>query len=261
MQEYQKQAIELVKNEKIKERVFKNDGSWSVNKTCAKANIENMYKCFEAMYLFDNLLEKYNEVPNQDFYVEEYIKLYRQKIKTNDPFMFEVGDDFINSCIKWRADRAYKAAIIELVTQAQLEKMGYEVIADKYLDWVMGVDIVAFKASKMWLIHITKDTDFSREKMTKKGSYSGFKINKQSVKFRRDFTEHVALYYQNEECKANTIENGLPFFRCRYIRQQLNDDKAIDVNDEDNELNRFVKRINEIEEYSLMSNKFTYVFM
>lgn len=153
----------IVKGEGVKERVFSAKSSyynWSKEERDLKARVENIRERKLMTLIFD-LEESLQRLPSQKEYLAEYMKIAFGKIE-KEAWYTEIvkafNQDFIENCVTWRADRAYKSSLIEVMTAMQLESKGYTVFRDKYIDMVMGVDLVAIKGGKVWYIHITKET-------------------------------------------------------------------------------------------------------
>ena len=72
-------------------------------------------------------------------------KYYSFQYLANKNWYDDKDKEFITKCIEWRADRAYKSNLIELMTVKQLETLGYTVFRHKYIDVIMGVDLVVVK--------------------------------------------------------------------------------------------------------------------
>ena len=240
---YENQLLQIIEKG-VKERVFSVDSTFTDTQRVLKNNYENHLYMTECVRLFWTFEEKYNKIASQDEYVEAYKHYSFQYLKNKSWYDNDKDKEFITRCIEWRADRAYKSNLIELMTVKQLEMLGYQVFRHKYIDVIMGVDLVAVKDGKCWYIHITKDSDYSRRKMFDKGSYTSKTIDKKNFRFHRDFTGHVKFLYSCDESKNNTIENGLPLFRNDYVLDKLDDKHSFDFYDEYNQLRRLSRSVN-----------------
>lgn len=211
-----------------------------------------MTECVRLFWVFE---EKYNKIATQDEYVSAY-KHYSFQYLKNKNWYDDKDKEFITKCIEWRADRAYKSNLIELMTVKQLEMLGYTVFRHKYIDIIMGVDLVAEKDGKCWYIHITKDSEYSRRKVLDKSNYEIRKIDNKSFRFQRDFRRHIKLLYSCDESANNTVENGLPLFRNDYVMDKLDDKYSFDFNDEYNQLRRLSRSVvNQTIEFVSSDNK------
>ena len=150
--------MQIVKSEGVREREFSAKSSyynWSKEERDLKAQVENVRER-KLMTLFFDLENSLQRLPSQEEYLSEYKKIATAKIEKEDWYTEIVkafNKDFIENCVTWRADRAYKSSLIEIMTAMQLESKGYTVFREKYLDMVMGVDLVAVKGGKVWYIH------------------------------------------------------------------------------------------------------------
>ena len=228
--------MQVVKVEGVKERVFSAKNSyynWSKEERELKARVENIRERKLMTLIFD-LEESLQRVPSQSEYLNEYMKIAFAKIKKEDWYTEIVkafNQDFIKSCVTWRADRAYKSSLIEIMTAMQLESKGYTVFREKYLDMVMGVDLVAVKDGKVWYIHITKDSTFSKDKVLKKGTYRDYWVNYKRFNYQRNFENHVELFYSADEGTNNVVKNGLPLFKFDYVMDALDEQHAFKYDD------------------------------
>ena len=240
---YEKQLLQIIEKG-VKERVFSVDSTFTDTQIVLKNNYENHLYMTECVRLFWTFEEKYNEIATQDEYLEAYKYYSFEYLKNKNWYDDKKDKEFITKCIEWRADRAYKSNLIELMTVKQLELLGYTVFRHKYIDVIMGVDLVAVKDGKCWYVHVTKDTDYSRRKMFDKGSYTSKTIDKKNFRFHRDFRRHVKFLYSCNEGKNNKIKNGLPVFKNDYVLSKLDDKHSFDFNDEYNQLRRLSRSVN-----------------
>ena len=228
------QIMDIVKNEGVKERVFSVKSSWySKEERELKAQVESIFER-KLMTLFFDLQNTLKRLPSQEEYLKEYMKIAFDKIEKQDWYTEIVkvfNQDFIENCVTWRADRAYKSNLIEIMTAMQLESKGYTVFREKYLDMVMGVDLVAVKDGKVWYIHVTKDSTFSKDKVLKKGTYRDYWINYKRFNYQRDFRNHVELFYSADEYENNVVKNGLPLFKFDYVMDALDEEHAFTWDD------------------------------
>ena len=228
--------IEIVKNEGVKERVFSAKSSWyewSKEERELKAKVENVRER-KLMTLFFDLEESLKRLPSQKEYLAEYMKIAFSKIE-KEAWYTEIvkvfNQEFIENCVTWRADRAYKSSLIEVMTAMQLESKGYTVFREKYLDMVMGIDLVAIKDGKVWYIHVTKDSSFSKDKVLTKGTYRDYWVNYNKFNYERDFRKHVQLFYSNDENENNVVKNGLPLFKFDYVMDALDEQHSFTYDD------------------------------
>ena len=112
--------------------------------------------------------------------------------------------------------------MVEITTAYQLQELGYSVFRELFVDYVMGVDLVAVKDGKCWYIHVTKDSTWSREKVLTKGTYKSYYVNYKAVNFQRDFQNHVELFYSDDSYN-NIVNNGLPLFLNSYLENKLDE--------------------------------------
>ena len=238
------EIIKIVKNEGIKERVHSADTSfyeWTREDRALKAQIEKVFE-IKLITLFYDLRKKYGRIATQDEYTQEYLRIAMAKIEKQDWFsFFEI--DFVKSCVIWRSDRAYKSNLVEITTAYQLQKLGYSVFRELYVDYVAGVDLVAVKNGKCWYIHVTKDSKWSRDKVLTKGTYRSYYVNYKKVSFERDFENHVELFYSDDSYDYNSnniVNNGMPLFLDGYLKQKLNDFNSFKW-DEDNQVLELLK--------------------
>ena len=228
------QIMDIVKNEGVKERVFSVKSSWySKEERELKAQVESIFER-KLMTLFFDLQNTLKRLPSQEEYLKEYMKIAFDKIEKQDWYTEIVkvfNQDFIENCVTWRADRAYKSNLIEIMTAMQLESKGYTVFREKYLDMVMGVDLVAVKGGKVWYIHVTKDSSFSKDKVLKKGTYRDYWVNYKRFDYQRNFENHLELFYSNDENENNVVKNGLPLFRFDYLMDALDEQHAFKYDD------------------------------
>ena len=239
---YEKQLLQIIEKG-IKERVFKVDDTFTAEQKVLKNNYENHLYMTECVNLFWKFEENYNRIPSQDEYVQAYKYYSFENLKNKNWYDDDKDKEFIKKCIEWRADRAYKSNLIELMTVKQLETLGYTVFRHKYIDIVMGVDLVAVKDNKCWYIHVTKDSDYSRRKVFDKGNYTNKTLDKKNFRFHRDFTGHVKFLYSCDESANNTIKNGLPLFKNDYVLSKLDDKHSFDFYDEYNQLRRVSRSV------------------
>ena len=228
--------MQVVKGEGVKERVFSAKSSWvswSKEERELKAQVESIFER-KLMTLFFDLQNSLKRLPSQSEYLKEYMKIAFDKIE-KEAWYTEIvkafNQDFIENCVTWRADRAYKSSLIEVMTAMQLESKGYTVFRDKYIDMVMGVDLVAVKDGKVWYIHITKDSTFSKGKVLTKGTYRDYWVNYNKFNYERDFRNHVQLFYSADENENNVVKNGLPLFRFDYVMDALDEEHAFTYDD------------------------------
>ena len=248
--------IDIVKNEGVKERVFSAKSSWvkwSKEERELKAKVENVRER-KLMTLFFDLENSLQRLPSQSEYLNEYMKIAFGKIEKEDWYTEIVkvfNKDFIENCVTWRADRAYKSSLIEVMTAMQLESKGYTVFREKYLDMVMGVDLVAVKDGKVWYIHITKDSKWAREKVLTKGSYRDYWVNYNKFNYQRNFENHVELFYSNDENENNVVKNGLPLFRFDYLMDELDEQHSFtwDDNNQMSELMTIMKQAGSVSKF------------
>lgn len=127
MEELQKdvaQIIEIVKNEGVKERVFSARNSWyewSKEERELKAQVESIFER-KLMTLFFDLQNSLKRLPSQSEYLKEYMKIAFGKIEKQAWYTEIVkafNQDFIENCVTWRADRAYKSSLIEVMYDAE----------------------------------------------------------------------------------------------------------------------------------------------
>ena len=259
--------MQVVKGEGVKERVFSAKNSyynWSKEERELKARVENIRERKLMTLIFD-LEESLKRVPSQSEYLAEYKKIAFGKIE-KEAWYTEIvkafNQDFIKSCVTWRADRAYKSSLIEIMTAMQLESKGYTVFREKYLDMVMGVDLVAVKDGKCWYIHITKDSTFSKGKVLTKGTYRDYWVNYKRFDYQRNFENHLELFYSNDENENNVVKNGLPLFRFDYLMDALDEQHAFkyDDNNQMAELMTIMKQagsVNKFYTWTSTDNKLT----
>lgn len=250
------QIMEIVKSEGVKERVFSAKSSWvkwSKEERELKAKVESICER-KLMTLFFDLQNTLKRVPSQDEYLKEYLKIAFGKIEKQAWYTEIVkvfNKDFIENCVTWRADRAYKSNMIEVMTAMQLESKGYTVFREKYLDYVMGVDLVAVKGSKVWYIHITKDSTFSKDKVLKKGTYRDYWVNYKRFNYQRDFRKHVELFYSADDSENNVVKNGLPLFKFDYVLDALDEQHSFkwDGNNQMAELMAIMKQAGSVSKF------------
>lgn len=254
---YENQLLQIIEKG-VQERVFSVDSTFTEKQRVLKNNYENHLYMTECVNLFWTFEEKYDKIPSQSEYVETYKHYSFQYLANKSWYDDDKDKEFITKCIEWRADRAYKSNLIELMTVKQLEMLGYTVFRHKYIDVVMGVDLVVVKDGKCWYIHITKDTDYSRRKVFDKGNYTSKTLDKKNFRFHRDFTKHVKFLYSCDESANNTVKNGLPLFKNDYVLDKLDDKHSFDFNDEYNQLRRLSRSvIRQTIEFTSTDNKLT----
>ena len=230
------QIMEIIKSEGVKERVFSAKSSWvkwSKEERELKAKVENVRER-KLMTLFFDLENSLQRLPSQSEYLAEYLKIAFAKIEKQAWYTEIVkafNQDFIENCVTWRADRAYKSSLIEIMTAMQLESKRYTVFRNKYIDMVMGVDLVAIKDGKVWYIHVTKDSSFSKDKVLKKGTYRDYWVNYNKFNYQRNFIKHVELFYSNDEGTNNVVKNGLPLFKFDYVMDALDEQHSFTWDD------------------------------
>lgn len=248
--------IEIVKGEGVKERVFSAKSAWcnwSKEERELKAKVENIRERKLMTLIFD-LENSLKRLPSQKEYLAEYMKIATAKIE-KEAWYTEIvkafNQDFIENCVTWRADRAYKSSLIEIMTVAQLESKGYTVFREKYLDMVMGVDLVAVKGGKVWYIHVTKDSSFSKDKVLTKGTYRDYWVNYNKFNYQRNFENHVELFYSNDDNKNNVVKNGLPLFKFDYLMDALDEQHAFtwDDNNQMAELMAIMKQAGSVNKF------------
>ena len=248
--------MQVVKGEGVKERVFSAKSSyynWSKEERELKAKVENIRERKLMTLIFD-LENSLQRLPSQKEYLAEYMKIAFAKIEKEDWYTEIVkvfNKDFIENCVTWRADRAYKSSLIEIMTAMQLESKGYTVFRDKYIDMVMGVDLVAVKDGKVWYIHVTKDSSFSKDKVLKKGTYRDYWVNYNKFNYQRNFIKHVELFYSNDENENNVVKNGLPLFKFDYVIDALDEQHSFkwDDNNQMAELMTIMKQAGSVNKF------------
>lgn len=231
------QIMQMLKSGEIEEKVWSRETSWykwEKDEVELKANVEKLFEK-KLMTLFYYLELKLKRLPTQTEYRKEYLRIGMAKAKKQDWYLGN-QDYFINACLEWRADRAYKSSLIEVMTAMQLQTKGYTVLMNKYVDTIAGVDLVAIKDSKVWYIHITKDSKWAREKVLTKGTYRDYWVNGKNFKFERDFENHVELFYSNDENDNNTVKSGLPLFRFEYLDRKLGNYNSQEWDCEENQI-------------------------
>jgi hypothetical protein len=257
--------IEVVKNEGVKEREFSaRNNKFDAFDRDLKAKVESICER-KLMTLFFDLRATLKRVPSQKEYLAEYMKIAFGKIEKQAWYTEIVkvfNKDFIENCVTWRADRAYKSSLIEIMTAMKLETKGYTVFRNKYIDMVMGVDLVAVKGGKVWYIHITKDSTFSKDKVLKKGTYRDYWVNYNKFNYQRNFENHVQLFYSNDEGTNNVVKNGLPLFKFDYVLDALDEQHSFkyDDNNQMAELMTIMKQagsVNKFYEWKSTDNKMT----
>ena len=259
--------MQIVKSEGVMEREFSAKSSyynWSKEERELKAKVESIFER-KLMTLFFDLEESLQRLPSQSEYLKEYMKIAFGKIEKEDWYTEIVkafNQEFIENCVTWRADRAYKSSLIEVMTAAQLESKGYTVFREKYLDMVMGVDLVAIKDGKVWYIHVTKDSSFSKGKVLTKGTYRDYWVNYNKFNYQRNFENHAELFYSNEENENNVVKNGLPLFKFDYLMDALDEQHAFkwDDNNQMAELMAIMKQagsVSKFYEWKSTNNKLT----
>lgn len=250
------QIMEIVKGEGVMEREFSAKSSyynWNKEERELKAKVESICER-KLMTLFFDLQNTLQRVPSQSEYLKEYMKIAFARIEKEDWYteiVKEFNQDFIENCVKWRADRAYKSNLIEVMTAMQLESKGYTVFREKYLDYVMGVDLVAIKDNKVWYIHITKDSSFSKDKVLTKGTYRDYWVNYKRFNYQRNFENHVELFYSADEGTNNVVKNGLPLFRFDYVLDALDEQHSFkwDGNNQMAELLAIMKQAGSVNKF------------
>lgn len=217
------QIAQMVSETGIEERVFNAQTSWydwSREDKEIKRKVESVFE-IKLITLFYDLRKKLNRLATQEEYVTEYLKIAMNKIEKQQWYsVFEHG--FTEKCVIWRADRAYKSNLVEITTAYQLQELGYSVFRELFVDYVMGVDLVAVKDGKCWYIHVTKDSTWSREKVLTKGTYKSYYVNYKAVNFQRNFENHVELFYSDNSYN-NIVNNGLPLFFNSYLEKKLDE--------------------------------------
>ena len=268
MKELQKDVariIDIVKNEGVKEREFSaRNNKFDAFERDLKAKVESICER-KLMTLFFDLRATLKRLPSQDEYLKEYMKIAFAKIEKQAWYTEIVkvfNREFIENCVTWRADRAYKSNMIEVMTAMQLESKGYTVFREKYLDYVMGVDLVAVKDGKVWYIHITKDSTFSKDKVLEKGTYRDYWVNYKRFNYQINFRNHVQLFYSNDENENNVVKNGLPLFKFDYVLDALDEQHSFkwDDNNQMAELMAIMKQagsVNKFYEWKSADGKLT----
>ena len=216
------QIAQMVSETGIEERVFNAQTSWydwSREDKEIKRKVESVFE-IKLITLFYDMRRKFNRLATQDEYTTEYLKIAMNKIEKQDWYSV-FKDGFIEKCVIWRADRAYKSNLVEITTAYQLEQLGYSVFRELHIDYVAGVDLVAVKDNKVWYIHITKDSKWSRDKVLTKGTYKSYYVNRKAVNYQRNFEGHVELFYSNEGSHNNVVNNGLPLFKNDYLFSEI----------------------------------------
>ena len=257
--------MDIVKGDGVTEREFSAKSSyynWSKEEIELKAQVESIFER-KLMTLFFDLENSLQRLPSQSEYLAEYLKIAFAKIEKQAWYTEIVkvfNKDFIENCVTWRADRAYKSSLIEIMTAMQLESKGYTVFRDKYIDMVMGVDLVAIKDGKVWYIHVTKDSSFSKDKVLKKGTYRDYLVNYKRFNYQRNFENHVELFYSNDENENNVVKNGLPLFRFDYLMDELDEQHSFtwDDNNQMSELMTIMKQagsVNKFYQWTSTDNK------
>ncbi len=253
------QAYKIISKTGIDERIFKNDGTWTAEQVSLKSKYENKLYMPILIKFFHNFEMKYRRLPSQHEYRKAYLKYSFRHLK-HVSWYDDKHKEFIANCIVWRADRAYKSYIIEVMTSKQLELLGYQVFRHNLIDTVMGVDLIAVKDGKYWCLHITKDSSYSRQKLLLKGVYKDWIVNHKTVMYQRNFIGHTKLLYDCTSSEKNGVIGGLPIFKNEYLVERLDDEHSFDWDSEDNQLQIFAQALkysdrNAIFEFASTDNK------
>lgn len=207
--------------------------------------LEKLNGFFIAPVVFERLVKQLGRIPTQrefiyegfkdaaEFFLnpdklndknERWLKVYNNSGK-KEWHNFEWNEKLKLGIIQ-RVARSYPSMTAEYTTKKMLEHMypEWQIIDDTNVDRVLGADLtVITKKDEVFYIHITKNTNWSRNLLKQKSTYDGriYKDGK-PIYFKRDFDEsHITLFYDDETSNNTIMYRSIVFLKKLYMEQRL----------------------------------------
>nr|UVX52896.1 MAG: hypothetical protein [Bacteriophage sp.] len=216
------------------------------------------YNSFPVITLFDDLINEYGEIPDQQFYIDWYVfKCYE--------WINDGKGNFKDKNEKWRkfqwtettakvladrASRTYYSRMMELYIIAVIKEFlpDINIYSNPILDIYGAVDIMLFnqKRNKVIYAHVLRESKDSRNQLAAKSEdrRKFYYINPETKKrhdfvIDRDFSTHTNITYGNVNQSRNI--NGyivpLPIYIVGQVRKEFNRDDLQSVDNPEYLLN------------------------
>ncbi len=201
------------------------------------------YNSFPVITLFDDLMNEYGEIPEQQFYIDWYVfKSYEWIAAGKGNFKDKNGKwqklkwtETVEKVLTDRASRAYYSRMMELYIIAVIKEFlpDINIYSNPILDIYGAVDIMLFnqKKNKVIYAHVLKESKDSGNQLNTKSQdrRSFYYINPETKErydfmIDRDFTTHTSITYGKMEESRNL--NGyivpLPIYIVGQVRKEFN---------------------------------------
>ncbi|MFQ7075316.1 MAG: hypothetical protein ACLRQZ_02915 [Clostridia bacterium] len=216
------------------------------------------YNSFPVITLFDDLVNEYGEIPDQQFYIDWYVfKCYE--------WINDGKGNFKDKNEKWRklqwtettakvladrASRTYYSRMMELYIIAVIKEFlpDINIYSNPILDIYGAVDIMLFnqKRNKVIYAHVLRESKDSRNQLAAKSEdrRKFYYINPETKErhdfvIDRDFSTHTNITYGNVKQSRNI--NGyivpLPIYIVGQVRKEFNRDDLQSVDNPEYLLN------------------------
>lgn len=207
----------------------------------AKKKADN-YNVAAVRNLFNELCAEHGEIIDIHTYMQEYMELVNEAID-EDYYIQQLTDEkeiqVYRDIMELRGYSAYKSNLAEVGLKLLCEQMfeeKYRVVADEKSDFILGVDVVLLHTEKdvAHYLHVTKDTIFAMDKLSRKSSKEVTVIDDrvedkfnwpdaQLRQHRRKFNNHVLCLYSDGNTFENNTINGVYIFNKKYIKELVED--------------------------------------
>lgn len=216
------------------------------------------YNSFPVITLFDDLINEYGEIPEQQFYVDWYVfKCYEWIAARKANFKDKDGKwkrlewtEVAAKVLADRASRTYYSRMMELYIIAVIKEFlpDINIYSNPILDIYGAVDIMLFnqKKNKVIYAHVLKESKDSRNQLVAKSQdrRKFYYINPETKErhdfvIDRDFSTHTNITYGNVKQSRNI--NGyvvpLPIYIVGQVRKEFNRDDLQSVDNPEYLLN------------------------
>lgn len=201
------------------------------------------YNSFPVITLFDDLMNEYGEIPEQQFYIDWYVfKSYEWIAAGKGNFKDKNGKwqklkwtETAEKVLTDRASRAYYSRMMELYIIAVIKEFlpDINIYSNPILDIYGAVDIMLFnqKKNKVIYAHVLKESkDSGNQLNTKSQDRRKFYYINPETKERhdfmidRDFTTHTSITYgkMKESRNLNGYIVPLPIYIVGQVRKEFN---------------------------------------
>lgn len=203
------------------------------------------YNSFPVITLFDDLINEYGEIPEQQFYIDWYLfKSYEWILAGKGNFKDNNGKwrkfEWTETMVKVltdRASRTYYSRMMELYIIAVIKEFlpDINIYSNPILDIYGAVDIMLFnqKKNKVIYAHVLKKSKDSRNQLNTKSQdrRKFYYINpetkeRQDFVIDRDFSTHTNITYGNikESRNINGYIVPLPIYIVGQVRKEFKRD-------------------------------------